>query len=443
MVPDITRRTLLAGSGTALGMGLLATGQLAPEWLPDPVTDTLLQLYPDPPDHLWQPEISDAHADEAVALLEATVEHANALKERIDVDSISGDYAHNLRDKRDPSGGWLESATEESDPRERLFAATYGMSFAGETVGYAKVALDDVDIEELRRRSDRLWTDAEEVLDSLGEYPVASPSRDLAYVYFVERALSFARMDAPRLDRETEGAGSEAYSPYEIGSIHGSQVRATQRIRNARYYRDLYHEQLGEDARPYADELSAALATFTDAIEEYPPRREMWERATELREAEETPYAVARWELVMLCFDDDFRWGYDEGEHQHGHAVQQIVEVGRALMARRAHDFALGRLDVDPEATDYDSGRAFREKRRAVETFRSVRADHDSPFAGILAEEAASRIRSGDIGIKMRDHDDGMPAWRDRVKATVYYLVGNGTMGELDDVLDVILAEEN
>ena len=57
MVPDITRRTLLASSGAAIGAGLLGTGLLAPTWLPDLVTDALLTVYPDPPDTLWQPEI--------------------------------------------------------------------------------------------------------------------------------------------------------------------------------------------------------------------------------------------------------------------------------------------------------------------------------------------------------------------------------------------------
>lgn len=442
MVPDVTRRTLLAGSGTALGAGLLGTGLLAPSWLPDPVTDALLGVYPEPPGHVWRPEVSDDHADEAVAFLAETVEQANALTERIDVDSLPEDLAFRLDERRDPSGGWLESAREESDPWERLFAATYGMQFAGEVVGYANVALDEVDAEALVERGDRLRTGADEVLASLGEYPVSDPARDLAYLYFVERELAFARLNSHRSGVHAGGvASADEYSDHDVASTWGSHVQAEQRLRNARYYRDLYRENLGDDARPYADVLDDALATLADAIDEFPRRDEMRTRVEEeLELTQETPYGAARWELLTLCYDNDFRSGFDGNGYRPDHTVQRVVEVARALLARRAHGFALSELDVSPDDTDYDSGRAFREKRRAVRTFRSVRDEYESPFAGVLAQEAADRIRAGDVGIgKEWDRHDDRPAWQDRVEATTYYLVGTGQLRELDGVLAEIL----
>lgn len=443
MVPDITltRRTLLAGSGTALGASLLGAGLFAPTWLPDSVTDALLGVYPEPPGHVWRPEISDAHADEAVEHLAETVERANALRERIDVNSLPEDLAFHL-DNSDPSGGWLESARGDSDPRERLFAATYGMQFAGEVVGYANVALDEVDAEALVERGDRLRTEADDVLDSLGNYPVSDPARDLAHLYFTERELGLARLDSPRLGAHSGGVPSaDEYSNHDVARTWGSHTQAEQRLRTARYYRDLYRENIDDAARPYADVLNDALTTLTDAVDEFPTRGEM--RTTvrdELELTQETPYGAARWELSTLCYDDDFRFGFDEDGYRPGHTVQRVVEVARALLERRAHEFSLAELDVSPDDADYDSGRAFREKRRAVRTFRSVREEYDSPFAGVLAQGASDRIRAGDIGIGGDEHGhDDRPAWQDRVEATTYYLVGTGQLRELGDVLGMIL----
>lgn len=441
MVPNISRRTLLAGSGAAIGAGVVGVGHLAPTWLPDPVTDALLAVYPEPPGHVWRPPISEEHADEAVTLLEDTVERATELRERVDVASLPEVVAFHLKDSHDPSGGWLESANEKSEPRERLFAATYGMQFAGETVGYAMVALDEFDPTELVERGERLRTQVNEILSSLGEYPVSEPARDLAYIYFVERELSFARLDAPQPKPDAHRSDAAGQDPtHNVASMWGSSIEAKQRVRNARYFSDLYHEHLGEDAYPYVDVLHDALESFTAAINEFPRRSEMRRRVRENLDLDgRTPYGVARWELVMRCFDDDFRFGFDEGGYRAGHTVQRVVEVARTLLARRAHEFALGEIDVSPDNSGFDSGRAFREKRRAVKTFRSVRAEHDSPFAGVLAQEAANLIRSGDIGVGGAWDTDGQSKWRGRVQATAYYLVGNGQMRGLEAVLDGIV----
>lgn len=93
MSPDdppslLSRRQLLGllGGGSAAFAGI---GWFAPTWLPDPVTDWLLGIYPEPPAHVWRPEVSDEHADEAVDRLERTVEQARTLRNRVDLDSVS------------------------------------------------------------------------------------------------------------------------------------------------------------------------------------------------------------------------------------------------------------------------------------------------------------------------------------------------------------------
>lgn len=438
----LTRRALLAGSGVALGGGLLGTLRFAPTWLPDPVTDFLLGISPEPPDHLWRPTVSAAHADRAVTLLEETVDRAKRLQDRVDMSSLSDDLAFHL-DRADPSGGWLESARSESDPRERLFAATYGMQFAGEVVGYATVALDEVDLDALAARGRQLLSATASVRESVGEYRVSDPGRDLAALYFIERELAFSRLDVPNwVTRQDERGGESSFSPHDIASAFGSLVQARQRLRNARYYWEGYRGRLGDDARSAADALQAAVHTLTAAIDEFPTREAM--RTTledDLGLTQETPYGAARWELFTLCYDNDFRAGFDEGGYREDHTVQRVVALARALLARRAHGFALKELDVASAATDYDSGRALQAKRRAVRTFRSVRDEHGSPFAGVLMQQAADHIRAGDVGVRATRRRDDRPAWQARVEATTYYLVGTGALRELGGVLETVLGD--
>lgn len=442
MVPDpsLTRRTVLGGAGALLGAAAVGTGLLAPTWLPDPVTDAALELTPDPPDHLWRPAVTEAHADDAVARLEAAVTEARRLRERVDTADVDDDVAFYLRGG-DPSGGWLETAKSESDPHERLFDATYGMQFAGEVVGAAKVALGEVDAAAIVERGDRLRTAADDVRDSLGDYLVSDPARDLGRLYYVERELSLARLDSHRDGTFTGGvAPAESYDAGDVAGTVGSHLQAEQRIENARRYRDQYRENLADDPRPYRESLATALDSLVAEIDEYPRRHEFQEALRERDIDQSTPYGAARWELFTLCFDGDFRFGYDADGYRSGHLVQRTTEAARALLARRAHEFALSNLGVSPNDDGYDSGRALRAKRRAMRTFRSVRETHDSPFASVLAAEAASRIRAGHVGVSMADGD--RPAWQPRVEATTYYLVGRGSLRELGDVFGTVVADE-
>ncbi|SFR58765.1 transcriptional initiation protein Tat [Halogeometricum limi] len=442
--PSLTRRTLLGGVGAALGASLVGTGLFAPTWLPDAVTDELLRYYPEPADnYLWRPPVSESHADAAVERLAETVEAANRLAERVDEESLSDDQSYYFRIGRDPSGGWLGSARDASDPRERLFNATYGMQFAGEALGYLKLHFDELDAEDVVERGDRLRTAAADVHDSVRDYRVSDPRRDLAYLYSVEKYLGLVRLDSHRGGVFLGGtADAEEYDERDVAGTVGSHLQAEQRLADARHYRDQYRENLGDDARPYADQLDGALSRLTAMANDYPRRHDLQERLREEDVDQSTPLGAARWELFTLGYDDDFRFGFDDDGYRPNHRVQHVVETAWAVLARRAHEFALDELDVSPGDTGYDSGRTLKAKRRAMRTFRSVREAYDSPFAGVLAQEAASRIRAGDIGLGSRwdAAADDRPAWQDRVESTTYYLMGNGTMRELGDVLGVILA---
>lgn len=440
MVPDIslTRRQLLGGVGVTAG-GITGTAIFAPAWLPDHLTDALLGMYPEPPAHVWRPPVSAEHADNAVARLSSTVDKAQELRAQVDRGSVSTKVAHRLYTD-DPSGGWLDSAQSESNPHDRLFDATYGMQFAGEVLGYAKAARNDADIETLRTQGTQIRTAAQDIHDSISEYQVGDPATDLGYLYFLERALSFARLGAHDADDKPQ---EEEVKPHYIASTWAAHVQAKQRLANARYYRDLYESNITATARSFSAQLATALSSLMDSLNEFPTRTEMQtEIEAKIEDSNQTPYQVARRELLTLCYNTDHQAGYGEGGFKEGHTVQHIVDAAIELLSRQAHDYALSELAVSPDDTDYDSGHAFREKRQALRKFQSVRDQHPSPVAGILAQEPADRIRAGDVGITVFDGDDETPAWHDRVTAAVYYLVGNGMLRGLSDVLDTMIAEQ-
>ena len=435
----LSRRQLLGLLG---GGGVLAgIGWFAPEWLPDPVTDTLTTIYPDPSsNYVWQPPVSDDHADEAVRRLEETVEQATQLRTRIDLDSVDEDTRFHLRGS--PAGGHLESAKDEQNARKRLFSATSGMQFAGEAVGYAKVALGEEDPDALLERGRELRQTSDDVANSISDYPVSDAGRDLGYLYAIERQLSFGRVSSYWSGTYTGGDPDSVddYSPHGFANTWGSQLQAAQRLENARHYREQYRSGLGDDPRSHRERLEDSLGGLLAEIDQYPTRDEMRTKIEdELGLDQSTPYGAARWELYTLCFDNDFRFFGDD--FRRDLTVLRVIETGNALLARRAHDFVLDELDVAPDDTDYDSGRAFRAKRRAMREFRTARNEYDSNFAGVVASEAASRIRGGDVGLSGR-FDDDRPAWYERVESAVYYLVGAGMMRNLGEVADPLLTVE-
>ncbi|WP_148414309.1 transcriptional initiation protein Tat [Haloferax sp. KTX1] len=430
---SLSRRQLLGLVGGAGAVG--GIGWFRPTWLPDPITDWLTRVYPDPPsNYVWRPPVSDEHADAAVRRLEETVEQAKQLRSRIDLDSVDEEMRFHLRGS--PAGGHLESAKEERDARDRLFSATYGMLFAGEAVGYAKIALGEEDPDARLERGRELREASDAVADSISEYRVSAPGRDLGYLYAIERELAFVRISSHWNGTSVGGDPDsvDEYSPHGLANTWGSQLQAEQRLENARHYREQYRSGLGDDPQPHRERLDDALLGLLAETDRFPRRDQMRTKLEdELELDRSSPYGAARWELYTLCFDNDFRFYGDDLRRDL--TVFRVVKTDQALLARRAHDFALDALGVDPGDTDYDSGRSFRAKRRAMRDFRATRDEYDSNFAGVVASEAASRIRAGDVSLEMGDG----PAWKERVESAVYYLVGAGMMRELGNVVDPVV----
>jgi hypothetical protein len=426
----LSRRRLLGLLG---GVGAVAAGigWFAPKLLPDPVTDTLTTSYPAPPsNYVWQPSVSDEHADKAVATLEATVEEAEALRARIDLESVeSDDLRLYLRGR--PSGGHLRSARNERDNRTRLFSATSGLMYAGETVGAANFALDETDADAVVERGQQIRDAADDIADSISEYRTTDIGRDLGYLYAIERQLLFARLSSHRDGVYAGGtAGTDDYDAHDIASTWGEHLRAEQRLRNAQRYREQYRSNLGDETTARRDFLLDRQETLEEQLAAYPPRHEKRAQLeAEVEQAYETPYGYTHWTLWRLCYDNDFR-AFD-GELGGDLLARRVVETSRSLLKRRAYDFALSELDVEPDDSGYDSGRSFRAKRWAMDQFRQGRAEYDSNFAGVVASEAASIIRGGDVGLTIGDG----PAWQERLNSTLYSLVGGSMMRYLGQVI--------
>jgi hypothetical protein len=432
MVSDrlLSRRRVVAGSGGAVA-ALLGAGLFAPEWLPDPLTDRAVEYVPEPPSRPWRPPVTDEHADEAVDALAETVDRAKRLREGVDPDSVSEEVAFHLDTA--PSGGWLDSAREASDNWTRLFYATYGLQFAGEAVGYALVARGEADPEALVERGRHLRRESNAVTNSVREYRVADPGRDLAFLAWLERELVFARLNSHRAGIDAgEPASAAEFSDHGVASTWGSHLQARQRLRNARRYRSALRDRRPHGASPFEEELRGAVDALTAALDEFPRRDEVRESLPDRRDR--SPLAAARWELLGLCYDNDFRV---DARKRSDLIAYRTLRLARALVARRAHGFVLDELDLTASDSDFDSGVALREKRRATRAFRRVRDDFDSPFAGLVAEEAANRIQAGDVAID--GGSEASPPWRRRVEAAVYYLVGRGSVRELPAVTSTVL----
>lgn len=411
MVPDppsVNRRGLLAGAGVALVGATLGVGAVEPTALPDPVTDQATKWLPEPPKNRWRPPVSEAHASDAVERLADEVERGRDLWDDIDADRrFHGD------------GGHLDDARADLDAgnyRDALFAATTGMQFAAEDVGFALARLDrpEADPERLAERGAATRERAAAVVDGIDEYRVVDPGRDLGWHYEIERWIRLSRWAAHEHDPDRE------YDARDIGSIRAGNLQADQRVRDAEHYREQLRTRVGDDGDPWADRIDRLDRRFREAIEGFPARETLFEEVESLPEGR--PYSVARWQLMMWCYDTDYL--FDNGTEDL--ALFRAVQAAQALANRRAHDRAVDSLVVDREDRTVDSGHVIREKRAAMRVYRRVVGTSPAPLLDVLTARAAEDIDVAEVRLGDRDG----PAWRDRVDAYCYALIARMKLTE-------------
>lgn len=154
--------------------------------------DWLTMMYPDlPSNYVWQSSVSDEHVGVAVVSLEEIVGQAKQSRSQVDLDPVGEDMWFHLRGSS--AGDYFDVAKEERDTRERLSSVTYGILFVGGAVGYAKVILEEEDLDTRLERGRELWKASDAIVDSISVYCVSDPSHNPRYLYAIECQLAFMR----------------------------------------------------------------------------------------------------------------------------------------------------------------------------------------------------------------------------------------------------------
>jgi len=379
MVPDLSRRRLLAGGGALALSGMAGVGLANSGWLSGLTDDGGRSV----PEQVWQPPVSQAHADATLERLETTADRAERLADRVERRTGSAP-----RWADEPAGGWLADARRESVPRERLSDATSGLATAGSRIGEAKEILGGTVSDDARDRSLAVRSEADRLQDELGDYPVSNPSRDLACLYFVEVESDNASFLAP-FD------GSSESTTGDLSQFHSRLLRAEQALANARYYRNRYRDELGDQTRPVRHSVQDAQREFIDSIDALPSENDVQEAITpdEARYYGTDVYQQATQPLWADCYDSDFRYGTDGRRRDHD--VQRLVDTGRALLWRRGCQYARTELSVTPDQEEFDRDRMLEAESGAVDTYESVRSNYDAPLPELFVQSGATAITVG------------------------------------------------
>jgi len=436
-LPSVSRRRVLAGTGSLLAVGTVGVGAAAPTALPDALTDEATKHYPTPPAVTahWRPTVTEEHARTVVEKLAATVERAESLWQDLDTDR------HNTG-----AGGWLSearTALENGDHHAALFDATYGLQFAAEELGFARAKRGDADLPALAERALAVRDRATGVVDALDPYRVGDPGVDLAWYYRVEREAVQAANQAVWSDVEAtaNGVGDEdgpprgQYDAGRVGSLTANVAVAEVAALNADRFWSHLQDRLGDDATAYADHLDAVAADLGERIDDHPSREAVLERH-DVRDAEEYgPYEFAHGRLARWCYDSTLSpWAVDVDADV---SVTTAVVSAQAVVNHRAHGFATDHLVVDEATEGFDSGHVLAEKRRARRSYRDAVGSDPDPLLTRQATRAVQDLRVAEVDTG--DTDGSWTPWKERLDAYLYALVGRARLEHHPDVYERVV----
>jgi hypothetical protein len=440
MVPgplSISRRQFLGGLTAATIGGTVAVGATAPSALPDVLTDEATKHYPTPPEVTshWRPTVTEAHAREAVTLLEETVSEGRRRWQQLDTDEAFH-----------AAGGWLDdarTALRNDTYHEALFDARYGIQFAAEALGIAQARLDRVDFEALVERGSNLLDRTQQVHTDLRPYPVSDSARDVAWYYRIEQAIllgrrnvSLDRIEELQTDRATQNNGDSSSRPQEVGSILAGLLQGQIHVLTAEHYRDRLVETMDDSTTAYAPYLEHTASQLQMAIERFPGRDEAVSEYIDDDDSEVTPYEFAHERLGRWCYDTQYLVAEDNADLR----AYSAVELSKGLAQRRAHDFAVEHLVVDRGDRDFDSGHTLAEKRRARSVYQSVVGSNPPPLLTIQVRRAVEELQVAKVGFAGSYQQ---PIWRERLKAYLYALVGRAKLEQYPIVYDAIADGQN
>ncbi|WP_227131162.1 hypothetical protein [Halorubellus salinus] len=433
---ELSRRRVLAGVGgvVALGtLGSIAVGATAPTALPDVLTDEATKHYPTPPEvtEHWRPTVTEAHARNVVETLATTHERADERWTRIDEDRFGSG-----------GSGWLEdarSALESGNYHEALFDATYGLQFAANDLGRARAKQGDADLQALAERAIDVRDRATAVVDALSPYRVGDPGTDLAWYRRIEQdavrgagQATWGSVDATAngVD-DDDGPPRGKFDPRDVGDLTEGVVLGDVAVSNAERFHDHLTERLGDDAAPYESHLDDVIEALRSELADAPDRETVIERHDVRSTDDYGPDEFAHSRLARWCYDAPYvsPWTTEVDTD-----ARALIAVGLAqgVVDHRAHGFAIDHLVVDESTTDFDSGHVLAEKRRARDTYQDVIGDDPDP---LLTRQAARAIEDLQVATVDLDHTDGdWTAWKERLDAYLYALVGRAKLEHHPDV---------
>jgi|GEM_PF-1180765 hypothetical protein len=430
-MPSISRRRLLAG-GSVLGAVVASGyGALAPaSALPDGLAKMRATLRP-VPEVRARPTITDGHVEDAITDVESTIARAETTWDAVEnpdaaVESLPGladppkdiGYAKDrLQDARSNSG-W-----------SALFDCELAAKRAGEAIGGARLALDDVDGETMAENASEILDGVDAARDRVA-YQVADPSVGLAELFFVEKQLVSARLNAHRGGVYTgQREPSAEYDDNQMIRTWGSHLAARRSLADARRLYDDYRERTAGERRDLDEHVRTVEAAIrADAIESTFSSDEFDERTAEIEALPEGPYRTFRYQTMFYVQNADVqRPGWLGAELPLYRAVKnaRVLLGARALAAIREDEPLSAGADRVP-GTLLD-----RTKNEALATLESQKRETDDrPLLELLLEEGRRLVWAGDAQFD-GDADVDHP----RARALARYALGNEYLRELPDVL--------
>lgn len=421
MVPEVTRRRVLAGS-TVCGVG--AGVGLAPKtWYPDWVVDRMIG-YRSLPDTDTQPAAPTGLLTEGLERLEPYLDRAEDRWDDIDAESdelpdAAWDGRMHLESGRD---GYERLQGADAD-REAISTLKRIYGDVGYAIGAARVVDDDADPEALVERGERLRSEIADV-DAQVVYR-GNPVADAVIPYWIERTLSFARYDTHRNGIWTGGvAPSNEYTDHDVPRTWQGHLEAEGRLLDARYTARAFADRVdGEES--FESGLESLTERFTDEVDRTRQDPEDWKAAIE--PFSEGPYRHARVRLWEFTHGD-----LDQVPFQEGRDVFRAIRHARNVLRIRAYSDAVAQLAFE-EGEAPDPALCYRAEKRAAKRARSLTDEYDTPLFRLLVDDAVQLLRVGDVGLTRSGQAD-----RQRADTYAYYLAGDAQLRHAPDVYETL-----
>ncbi|MFB6097473.1 MAG: hypothetical protein ABEJ74_08805 [Haloferacaceae archaeon] len=387
MVPDISRRAVLAGAGLA---GLVGAVGVAPaEWLPEPVARERTELRPVPEIDAYPP-VSSEHEAAARDSLATTIDRAERAVERVPPDAEPPgifDPESALRSAE----GYAESARDASG-WQALADARLGAKFAGEAIGLSRVMTGDASGEHLASQAEEIQAQIEKVRDDVS-YAVDDASAGLARLYWVEKLLALGHLNSYR-DGTYVGQDepSTTYDDRTTVSTWGNHLMARR-----------YADDAARLLRDYRAGTTAptSLQSHVEAVEAdlraearglTPDSTEFDRRNREIEAMDSGPFRRFSWQVFYARQNADVR---DPGGPWAGVPLHRAVKNAETVLTCRGCFYARDETEFGPGGSVTGSMLADAKRDALRRLTRYRQAARDRPLLLLMLREPRRLLWAG------------------------------------------------